>query len=200
MFIPTEFSRYSNKNVPYIEHSRRYGYTTTDGSDVPAIGSSSSKIRLNSSNQFRIFLSLMKQFSLKYYPTIPAAVLHTIAFAGVYLLFWARKVDALRFVWLNNFFPEFHLHISNFAISYILLSGVGFLWLLFGVEMKKIIWASLVVLGLNFIFEWGITLLNTPDLVDAYYGAGGVATSVIELYLIKVWGLHENTERQYIDK
>lgn len=98
-------------------------------------------------------------------------------------------------MWLNNLFLEFHLHISNFAISYILLPGVEFLWLLFGNDLKKITWASLTALALNFIFECGLTLLG----VDADYGTGGTSASVLAPYLINKSGLKENTATKHAD-
>lgn len=110
-------------------------------------------------------------------------------FAGAYLLFSGRKTDSTRIKALLDIWPDFYQHISNFTISYILYSGIGFMWLMLGVQFKLIVGLGLLVLLCNFVYEMWIPILNTPDMVDAYYGFTGTVLAFVFLLITKEYGL-----------
>ncbi|WP_118194806.1 hypothetical protein [Albibacterium indicum] len=129
---------------------------------------------------------------LKYYPKPLTSIVHLLLFLFVFLLFSAREKESLRFDFINDVFPDFHLYISNFAIAYLIISGVCYLWLLMGVSFRYVLYFSLAILVVNFAYEMWIPLLNTLDMVDAYYGLAGVLIATAEVYVIKRWGLLPN--------
>jgi len=115
-------------------------------------------------------------------------VFYLLLLVTVYLLIARSHLTyRLPIDWLNN--TDIYSHISNFTISYNLVSIIGFIWLLQGVSMRIISIACFVIISLNFIFELFITVLNTRDMVDAYYGVGGTAMAYVFLLIAKKWGL-----------
>jgi hypothetical protein len=75
-------------------------------------------------------------------------------------------------------------HISNFAITYFLLTGVGMLWLLMGVRLKAFLIPCIVLLLANLLAEGFLTILNTRDWLDALYGVLGVLAGMATLWLL----------------
>lgn len=132
---------------------------------------------------------------LKYYPKPLTSIVHLLLFLIVFLLFSARKKESLRFDFINNMFPDFHLYISNFAIAYLIISGVCYLWLLMGVSFRYVLYFSVAILIVNFVYEMWLPLLNTMDMTDAYYGLVGVSIATLEIYIIKNWGLIINLQK-----
>ncbi len=88
-----------------------------------------------------------------------------------------------------NQFPDFYQHVSNLCISYFIFSTVGYIWLLMGLKISHIIVFGSVIVLVNFIYELWIPILNTRDIVDAYYGCVGVIAAFIFLMLTKAFGL-----------
>lgn len=105
------------------------------------------------------------------------------------VLFQGRKSDSLRSEFLLRLFPDMYQHISNFTLSYLLIAGIGYVWILTGVNYLYISWMVLVVVVLNFIYELCIPILNTPDIVDAYYGLVGSVMAYVFLIISKRFGL-----------
>jgi len=69
--------------------------------------------------------------------------------------------------------PGFYQNISNFLLSYLLYTGIGFFWLMAGISTKHILYLGLTLIALNLIYELFIPVLNTPDIVDAWFGIVG---------------------------
>lgn len=84
---------------------------------------------------------------------------------------------------------EISLHISNFSISYILILAAGYIWLLYGSPLYWVYIFTVLVIAVNFIYELFLPLLNTPDILDAFYGLPGSVLACIVLVLIKQKGL-----------
>ena len=119
------------------------------------------------------------------YKVNPIGLLIQIGMLGLaYVLFFTRKKESLRFDFIYSRLPDFHTHVSNFSISYIIISGVGFLWLLLGIPFRIIIYFSLLIITINIIYELWIPILNTIDKVDAYYGIFGSLLAVVQLLFI----------------
>lgn len=127
--------------------------------------------------------------NFKYIPKPLASLIHLLLILLAFLLFSARKNESLRFEFLQGSFPDFHLHISNFSLAFILVAGIGYFWLLMGISFKYVGCFSLLILLTNIVYESWIPILNTPDCIDAWYGVAGVGLATIEIYAVKRWGL-----------
>ena len=88
--------------------------------------------------------------------------------------------------------PGFYTHVFNFSLSYHLLAGVGFLWLMMGVAVRHVAWAALALAMANLAYEFLLTLLNTRDPVDAAYGIAGTACAFTWLWGVQRFGLRPN--------
>lgn len=65
---------------------------------------------------------------------------------------------------------------------------IGYLWILQGMALKKIIIMAAVMIVLNFLYELFLPLLNTKDIVDAYFGMAGSLLATILLLPIAIFG------------
>ncbi len=129
---------------------------------------------------------------IKFLPTLATSLIFLSLLSLVMLLFAGRTMNYVRSDYLQQLFPNFYQHISNFSISWCLYAGVGYMWLLMGVNLKYIMGFGGVILIINLIYELWIPVLNTKDSVDAYYGIVGVLTGFIFLVLVKRFGLKVN--------
>lgn len=129
---------------------------------------------------------------VKYLPKISTSLIFLLFLAVNYLLFAGRKSETFRPGFILALFPGFYQHVSNFTISCVLYTGVGYAWLLMGLSLKNIIIFGIVIIAANFIYELWIPLLNTRDLMDAYYGCAGTLVGFIFLLLVKKFGLKNN--------
>jgi hypothetical protein len=130
--------------------------------------------------------------NLKYIPKVLASLSNIALLIIALIPVLARPKVDLKTSTLFDL-PNFYQHISNFSISYLLVAGIGFIWLLLGVDFKYIIRFSIAVLLSNFVYELWIPMLNTPDIIDAYYGFWGTSLAFVFLLLTKKYGLKANT-------
>jgi len=133
--------------------------------------------------------------NIKYAPTLIFAIAYFILLVTVFILFMGRTNTFLRFNSLSDYFPDFYQHISNFSISYLLYSGFGLMWLLLGIPFKLITIAGVIIACINFIYELWIGILNTPDVIDAYYGFWGTLLAFLFLLATKIVGLQKLTKK-----
>lgn len=131
---------------------------------------------------------------LKYAPKIWLAIIYFILIIGSFILFMGRSKDYLRIDFLMAAFPEFYSHLSNFSISFMLYICVGYFWLLQGLKMKNILLLGLGIIIINFIYELFLPIINTKDIIDAYYGFFGVLSGMVFLLSAYKYGLVENPE------
>ncbi len=129
---------------------------------------------------------------MKYVPKFIIALSFFILLICILILFLGRTKAFLRIDTLQQVFPNFYQHISNFSISYLLLSGIGFMWLLLGMSFKYVTWLAISILISNFVYELWVSFLNTPDTVDAYYGLSGTILAFSFLFITKKYGLKKN--------
>lgn len=130
--------------------------------------------------------------SLKYTAKIWTALSFPLLLAVALILFFGRNFEWLRIPWILNLFPDFYSHISNFSILFTIYITMGYVGLWFGIKLKSIAVIGLVLLSVNFIIEFLVTFLNTPDMVDAVYGLFGVMVGFVYLYFIKRYGFNVN--------
>ena len=93
--------------------------------------------------------------------------------------------------WINIFnenvfviTKEINLHITNFTISLMLCTLIGYLLLCYRKKYWAIIIIGLILISTNLIYETILPFINTIDLIDAVYGILGVIISLIYLLFI----------------
>lgn len=131
---------------------------------------------------------------LRYLPHPLAAILHLLLLAAVFALFMGRKPGVFRSEALIALLPGVYSHMSNFALSYLLYAGIGYLWLMMGVRLRGLAWAGWALVAANLVYEFLIPVLNTRDPVDALYGVTGTAFAFLVLWLLMRFGLVPNPE------
>jgi hypothetical protein len=125
----------------------------------------------------------------KYLPKLWAAITYLLLVLGALFLFMGRTVKTIKLDGLRSTFHDFYFHVSNFSISMLIYLTLGYVWLLIGLRIRAVILAGIVIILINFIYELFIPLLNTPDIVDAYYGLAGVVLSFLFLFFTYRYGL-----------
>lgn len=133
---------------------------------------------------------------MRFNPALWAALLHLLLFAGVFVLFLGRKPGMFRSQAIIELVPGFYTHVFNFALSYLLLAGIGFLWVMMGVALRHVAWAALALVVANVAYEWLLPLLNTRDPVDAAYGIAGTLCAFAWLWIIIRFGLTPNPKAE----
>jgi ABC-type transport system involved in cytochrome c biogenesis permease subunit len=78
------------------------------------------------------------------------------------------------------------LHISNFSISYILLTGSGLAQLYQKDAWRYIYTSAAILLLCNIVIEEFVPIINTPDLLDAFAGFWGIIGALLAL-----WGIEK---------
>lgn len=133
--------------------------------------------------------SRVKNIPLQYRPTVATTLVFLLLLAGCVFLFLGRHDADLRSMSINSVLPEYHTHISNFVISYGLVAGIGYMWLMLGEPFRVVLALGAVALAANWIYELFIPVLNVPDALDAWYGTAGTLVGIAVLLLIKRFGL-----------
>lgn len=137
----------------------------------------------------------MNPVAFRHQPSLWAALTHLLLFAGVFALFMGRKPGVFRSSAIQELLPGFYSHVLNFSLSYMLLAGVGFIWLLMGVARRHVAWAALALALLNVVYETLLPVLNTRDPIDAVYGVAGTAFALAWLSVLRRFGLQEAPSR-----
>lgn len=130
-----------------------------------------------------------KQSALRFQPRLWAAIIHLLLFAGVFVLFMGRKPGVFRWQAAVDLLPGFYTHVFNFALSYLFLAGVGFLWVMAGVSVRHMAMAALALVLANIAYEFLLPLLNTRDPVDALYGVVGTLFAFAWMWVVQRFGL-----------
>src|SRR5690554_4980295 len=123
--------------------------------------------------------------SMKYVPKHLTSLSFFLLFGAVSILFSGRKSESLKFNFLLDFMPNFYQHISNFSLSFLFYAGIGYLWLMMDVKFRYINAFGIVLLLANLVYELYIPVLNTPDIIDAYFGFAGTFLGFMFLFFVK---------------
>lgn len=126
---------------------------------------------------------------MKYAPKVSTTLIYLLVLALNIFLILGRKTAGFRLEFLNNIFPDFYSHVSNFSISMLLLVVVGYIWILLGVGTKYLLLLALTVMVINIIYELFIPVLNTRDITDAWYGVAGCIVGGVYLLFVKQYGV-----------
>lgn len=130
--------------------------------------------------------------SLSYAPKLWLALTYPLLLAIMLVLFFGRNFETLRFDLILLIWPDFYNHISNFSISFITYSTMGYVGLMFDLTWMRLIIVAILLLILTLAFEIISTFINTPDISDAIYGILGVVLGFVFLVLAKCFGLKKN--------
>jgi len=95
----------------------------------------------------------------------------------------------------NPELTEAATHVSNFALSSMIVALMSFIMALQGGTFKLVIYLSLIIIALNLIVETIIRILNTPDLIDAIYGAAGVIVTAGIMYIFYQVGINRDSKK-----
>ena len=97
--------------------------------------------------------------------------------------------------WINIFNEDVYVisvaincHITNFTLSLMMCTLIGYLLLLTGKKYVSTIMLGILLIVGNFIYELFLPVLNTTDIIDALYGLVGVVISLVYLYFIDKYG------------
>lgn len=126
---------------------------------------------------------------MRFRPRPWAAALHLLLFAAAFGLFLGRKPGVFRSETIIGYLPGFYSHVFNFSLSWLLLAGVGFLWLMMGLRMRHMALAALALIVANVACEFLLPWLNTRDPIDALYGAVGTLLALAWMWIIHRFGL-----------
>ena len=137
-------------------------------------------------------MASLKLPTYKRVPKLWAAIGYLVLLAAVVLLFLGRNGEALRQGMILEVAPDFYAHVSNFAISYLIYTAIGYQWLMAGATIKPIVWLGVAILLCNFVYERFIPFINTPDPMDAVYGLVGTALGFLVLWVMDRHGLIAN--------
>lgn len=131
----------------------------------------------------------IKTPTLNYIPTWSSTALFFVLFGIAVVLFQGRKYEWARFDFITEIMPGFFTHISNYTLSYLLYGGIGYLWLLMGIPFRIIVIFGVILIGINLIYELYVPILNTPDIIDAYFGIAGTVVAFLFLTYVKFFGM-----------
>ena len=115
------------------------------------------------------------------------------------ILYLSICVVCLFFVicrWISTINPSLtilpeiiDIHITNFSLSLILLTCIGFMVLITGGKMKIIRVFAIIIVFINLVYEVFVPILNTPDFVDSLAGIIGIVISYLYLSSLNRNGL-----------
>ncbi len=80
---------------------------------------------------------------------------------------------------------DFAPHISNFSISYTLITVIGLTLIHRKNKAKLLLFALIALLILNVFAETVLTIGNTPDFIDAIFGVAGSLLGMATLLVIQ---------------
>lgn len=130
--------------------------------------------------------------SLKYIPKIGTSIGYFLLLIASMFLFFGKKFPSLEIKPLLNILPNYYNHISNFTLSFLIYITIGYVGLIAGMKTKHLIIIGILIVLVNLIIEFFISILNTLDMIDAVYGIAGTVFGLIFLLIAKKYGLVKN--------
>ena len=124
-------------------------------------------------------------------PTLKQKSITTISLLSIFILCFLLVI--IR--WINIFNEDIYViseeinsHITNFTLSLLLCTLIGYVLLLTNKKYVSNIMVGILLVLANFVYEMFLPILNTTDIIDALYGLVGVAISLVYLYFIGKYG------------
>lgn len=118
----------------------------------------------------------------------------TISLLTIFFLCFVLVVIRWINVFNENIFvitKEINSHITNFTLSLMICTMIGYLLLCYKKKYSSIIKLGLIAIVINLIYETLLPFINTMDFIDAFYGIVGVVVSITYLYFINKKGFKD---------
>lgn len=118
----------------------------------------------------------------------------TISVVSIFLFCFVLGIVRWINIFNENVFvitKEINSHITNFTISLMICTLIGYLVLCYKKKYSTTIKIGLVIIIMNLIYETILPLINTIDFIDAIYGIIGVIISLLYLYYIDKKGFKD---------
>jgi hypothetical protein len=74
-----------------------------------------------------------------------------------------------------------------------MVAVMSFIMTLQGAPFKLVIWLGVIAVFLNLFVELFVPILNTPDIIDAFYGVAGVVVTILFMRLFYKSGVNRLT-------
>ncbi len=128
----------------------------------------------------------MKSRKSKKITTVTFFTIFALCFIIV-IIRWINIFNENVFVISN----EINSHITNFNISLMLCTLIGYLLLCYKKKYIHTIIIGILIICANLIYETLLPFINTTDFIDAIYGIIGVVISLVYLYFIDKKGFND---------
>lgn len=128
----------------------------------------------------------MKPRKSKKITTVSFFTIFALCFIIV-IIRWVNIFNENVFVISN----EINSHITNFNISLMLCTLIGYLLLCYKKKYIHTIIIGILIICANLIYETLLPFINTTDFIDAIYGIIGVVISLVYLYFIDKKGFND---------
>ena len=118
----------------------------------------------------------------------------TITLLAIFLLSFILVIIRWINIFNENIFvitKEINSHITNFTLSLMICTMIGYLLLCYKKKYSSIIKLGLTIIIINVIYETILPIINTIDFIDAIYGIIGVVISLVYLYFIDKTGFKD---------
>lgn len=117
----------------------------------------------------------------------------TVSFFTIFALCFIIVIIRWINIFNENVFVisnEINSHITNFNISLMLCTLIGYLLLCYKKKYIHTIIIGILIICANLIYETLLPFINTTDFIDAIYGIIGVVISLVYLYFIDKKGFN----------
>ena len=118
----------------------------------------------------------------------------TMTLLAIFLLSFILVIIRWINIFNENIFvitKEINSHITNFTLSLMICTMIGYLLLCYKKKYSSIIKLGLTIIIINVIYETILPIINTIDFIDAIYGIIGVVISLVYLYFIDKKGFKD---------
>lgn len=118
----------------------------------------------------------------------------TVSFFTIFVLCFIIAIIRWINIFNENVFVisnEINSHITNFNISLMLCTLIGYLLLCYKKKYIHTIIIGILIICANLIYETLLPFINTTDFIDAIYGIIGVVISLVYLYFIDKKGFND---------
>ena len=115
----------------------------------------------------------------------------TVSFFTIFALCFIIVIIRWINIFNENVFVISNSHITNFNISLMLCTLIGYLLLCYKKKYIHTIIIGILIICVNLIFETLLPFINTIDFIDAIYGIIGVVISLVYLYFIDKKGFND---------
>ena len=118
----------------------------------------------------------------------------TISVVSIFLFCFVLGIVRWINIFNENVFvitKEINSHITNFTISLMVCTMIGYLLLCYRKKYSTIIKIGLILISMNLIYETILPFINTIDFMDAIYGIIGIIVSLLYLYFIDKKGFKD---------